>query len=155
MSMEHWWNYPGSKVRYSNPITGPDRPWGFQEDEAPRFQNSRHMKVVRLLPLCTDCHYPQEIFLVLISVRGWVNSRATAQPEAMCQWKFPMTPSRKWNHNLPACSRVPQPTAPSHTPLSWQWKTKVFGEKPVPKPLCPPYKSCIDWPGTEARFPEW
>ena len=30
----------------SNPITGLDRPWGFQEVEAPRFQDSRHMRVV-------------------------------------------------------------------------------------------------------------
>ena len=32
----------------SNPITDLDRPWGFQEVEAPRFQDNRHMKVVRL-----------------------------------------------------------------------------------------------------------
>jgi hypothetical protein len=31
----------------SNPITGLDRPLGFQEVEAPRFQDTRHMKVVR------------------------------------------------------------------------------------------------------------
>jgi hypothetical protein len=45
------------------------RPWGFQEVEAPRFQDNRHMKVVRLSALCTSHPYPQEIFLVLISVR--------------------------------------------------------------------------------------
>ena len=28
-----------------------DRPWGFQEAEAPRFQDNRHMKVVRLSAL--------------------------------------------------------------------------------------------------------
>jgi hypothetical protein len=32
----------------SNPITGLDRPIGFQEVEAPRFQDRQHMKVVRL-----------------------------------------------------------------------------------------------------------
>ena len=35
-----------------------DRPWGFQEVEAPRFQDSRHMKVVRFSALRTGCLYP-------------------------------------------------------------------------------------------------
>jgi hypothetical protein len=38
----------------SNPFTGLDRPWGFQEAEAPRFQDTWHMKVVTSA-LCTSC----------------------------------------------------------------------------------------------------
>ena len=52
----------------------PLQPWkglrGFQKVEAPRFQDNRHMKVVRLSFLCTGHLHPQEIFLVLISVRN-------------------------------------------------------------------------------------
>jgi hypothetical protein len=41
----------------SNTITGLDRPWGFQEVEAPRFQNNWHMMVVQLSALCTGRFY--------------------------------------------------------------------------------------------------
>jgi hypothetical protein len=42
----------------------------FQEVEAPRFQGNWHMKVERSLAPRTGRLYPQETFLVLISVRG-------------------------------------------------------------------------------------
>jgi hypothetical protein len=42
----------------SSPITGLERPLGFQEVEVPRFFDSRHIKMVRLSALRTGRLYP-------------------------------------------------------------------------------------------------
>jgi hypothetical protein len=55
------------------------------------------MKVVNLSTLCTALLYPhtspQEIVMVLISVKGYVDPRVVVRLEELCQWKIPVTPS--------------------------------------------------------------
>ena len=72
-------SYLKSKAIPEQAISGP---------ECSRFRDSRHVNVVRLSAARTGLLYPQECFLVLISLRGWVDSRGIAQPEGLCQWKM-------------------------------------------------------------------
>ena len=49
---------------------------------------------------------PEEIFVVLVSVRCWADRRAILRPEGLCQWKIPMTQSGIDLREIPACSRM-------------------------------------------------
>ena len=70
--------------------------------------------MVRLLALLTGHLYPQEIFLVLISARGWVNPRDKVRPERIISMKNSHDNIGNRTRDLPTFSAVPQPTAPQH-----------------------------------------
>jgi len=60
--------------------------WGSQISRQSAHEGGKVVSPTHRPPL------PLETFLVLISVRGWVDPRATARPERLCTWKF------QWHH---------------------------------------------------------
>ena len=81
----------------------------------PDFSN-RHMKVVRLSALRIGRLYHQEIFLVLISVRGWVKPQGHSAAGGIMTMKNSNDTIGNRTRNLTVCSAVPQPTALPRAP---------------------------------------
>ena len=103
---------------YFFPWTVLDRPWGFQEFQAPRLKENRYLKVVRLSALGAGRLYSPDIFLV-----SWYSFllKAESTPGPQCgrkdkSMKNAYDPSGNLTRDLPVCSAVPQPTAPQRAP---------------------------------------
>jgi hypothetical protein len=93
----------GNKTLFCYPYTGLDTPRGFQEVEAPIFQDNRHMNVVRLSALRTGRLYPPRKY-------SWysflLEAESTPGPQCDRQDYVSVTIGNR-TRDLPACSAEP------------------------------------------------
>ena len=115
----------------NNPITGLNRPRGFQEVQALRFQDNRHTKVLRLSVLRTGRTYPpgnipgNHLRYKLSQLQGH------SPAERIISMKNSNVTIGNRTRYLPTCSVVPQPTAPPRTSYLLSY---------IEKPTKPPYQ---------------
>jgi len=99
---------------------------------------------------------PQEIFLVLISVREWVNLQGHSAVGRIMWMKISNDTIGNRTRDLPTCSAVPQPTRPPRAPFILMAKHKLhvpkgkvcmgtFGPKRAKYHLCDQWNWSIKW----------
>ena len=74
----------------ANPRTDPE---GSRRSRIPDFKTIDTWRWWDYQPYITATFTPPGNILVLISVRGWVDTRTTVRPERLIQWKIPVTPA--------------------------------------------------------------
>jgi hypothetical protein len=104
--------YNTCKKRVNCPCNRPWRPIGLWDVETSTFYiQSGSQMAWRLSGLCIGRPLPPGRFLVLIYVRGWVDSRAIVRLDLI----------GFRTRDLPACSIVPQPTTLPRAPHKNTW----------------------------------
>ena len=83
----------------------------FLEVEAPKFQDTRHVKAVSLSVQHTGHFTSQEIFVVLVSVRGCIKTQGHSAAARNMSMKNSGVTTGNQGCNLSACSAVSQQTA--------------------------------------------
>jgi hypothetical protein len=109
------------KGKASYPCNRPWRPIGLWDVEGPTLsRQSAHRWRWGCQPYAPATLYPPGRFLILISVRGWVDPN----------WKIHLIGTR--TRDLPGCSIMPQPTTLSRAPM-WikRGMEKSFGVRCV------------------------
>ena len=108
----------------NNPITDLERPWGFQEVEAPKFQGGKVVSPRNRAPLP-----PRNIPGAHFCQRLSQPQSYSAVGRIMSMKNFNYTILNR-TRDLPACSALPQPTAPRRTPVmtihTYKWFTRLL-----------------------------
>jgi hypothetical protein len=76
------------------PVTGREDPWGCETSRLPHVVDNRLIDGGEVVSLTRRPPFTPGIFLVLISVRSWVDPRTIVRLEGLDQLKNPMTSSR-------------------------------------------------------------
>jgi hypothetical protein len=106
------------------PVAGCECPQGCETSRLPHFLDNRPKDGCKFLSLRAGRPLPIRRFLVLISIRGWIDHRAIVRLEGLGQLKKSNDLIGNLTRYLPACSIVPQPTTPPRVP--WDFHNYFF-----------------------------